>query len=88
MTGNETLFASAIKYVRPFDMETLVTYVWKQSNNNEYVNASVPCFSGTSIEELFYCEDHFKDAMEKGEKTEEEWFGQCKMLLHGLAKDI
>ena len=26
--------------------------------------------------------------MEKLEKTEEEWFVQWKMLLHGLAKDI
>ena len=88
MTGNETLFASAIKYVRPFDPEKLRAYMWKQSNNNEYVNASAPCFTGTSIEELFYCEDHFRDAMEKLEKTEEEWFGQRKNLLHGLAKDI
>ena len=96
MTGNETLFASTIlfasgtKYVRPFDLEKLKTYVWKQrSKNNEYVNASAPCFTGTSVEELFYCEDHFRDAMEKLEKTAEEWwFVQLKNLLHGLAKDI
>ena len=95
MTGNETLFASTIlfasgtKYVRPFDLEKLKTYVWKQrSKNNEYVNASAPCFTGTSVEELFYCEDHFRDAMEKLEETKKEWFVQWEYLLHDLAKDI
>ena len=53
MTRNETLFAYTIKYARPFDPEKLMTYVWKKSNNNEYVNATAPCFTGTSIEELF-----------------------------------
>ena len=88
MTGNETLFAATIKYMRPFDPEKLVKCVWQQSKDNEYVNASAPCFSGKSIEELFYCEDHFRDAMSTLGKTEEVWFEQWKMLLHGLAKDI
>ena len=62
--------------------------MWKQrSNNNEYANASAPCFTGMS-EEPFYCENHFRDTVEKLEKTEEECFGQWKNLLHGLAKDI
>ena len=72
ITGNKTLIVSTIEYARPFNPEKLVTYVWKQSNNNEYVNASAPCFTGTSTEELFYCEDHYRDTMEKLEKTEEE----------------
>ena len=73
MTGNETLIASAIKYVRPFGPKKLKTYMLKQRlANNEYINASAPCFAGTSVKELFYCEDHFRDAMEKLEKTEEE----------------
>ena len=89
MTGNETHFAAAIKYVRPFDPEKLVKYVWKQSNNNKYVNASAPCFYGDSIEERFYCKDHFsRDAMATMGETEEVWFEQLIMLLHGLAKDI
>ena len=68
MTRNETLFASAIKYVRPFDPEKLKTYVWKQrSNNNEHINASAPCLTGTSVEELFYCEDHFRCNGKTGE---------------------
>ena len=77
------------RYVRSFDPEKLKSYVWKQrSNNNEYINASAPCLTGTSVEELFYCKDHFRDAIEKLEKREEEWFVQWKNLLHDLAKDI
>ena len=74
MTGNETLFAATIKYMRPFDPEKLVKCVWQQSKDNEYVNASAPCFSGKSIEELFYCEDPFRDAISPMGKTEEFWF--------------
>ena len=88
MTQNETIFTPAIKYVRPFDPDKLKEYVWKQSENNEYTTASAPCFSGTPVEELLYCEDHFRDAMTQLGKTEEVWFEQWKSLLHGLAKDI
>ena len=48
------IFAPTIKYVRPFDPDKLKEYAWKQSKNNEYTNASAPCFSGTSVEELLY----------------------------------
>ena len=82
------IFAAAIKYVRPFDPDKLKEYVWKQSQNNEYTKASAPCFSYTSVEELLFCEDHFRDAMAQLGKTEEVWFEQWKSLLHGLPKDI
>ena len=72
--------------IRPGETEDI--RVEQRSNNNEYINASAPCFTSTSVEELFYCEDHFRDAIEKLEKTEEEWFIQWKNLLYGLAKDI
>ena len=85
MTGNETLFAAAIKYVRSFNWDKLVKYVWKQTQGDEYINASAPCFSSESIEELFYCEDHFRDAMATMGKPNEVWFEQWTMLLHGLA---
>jgi len=84
---NET-FSPAIKYERPFDPDKLKEYMWKQSQDNEFTNARAPCFTGTSVEELFYCEDHFRDAMAQLEKPEGVWFAQWRSLLHGLPRDI
>ena len=88
MTGNEDYFAAAIKYVRPFKQGNLTKYVWKQTQGDEYINSVAPCFSGKSIEVLFYCENDFRDTMATMGKPPEVWFEQLKMLLHGLAKDI
>ena len=74
---NET-FPPAIKYERPFDPDKLKEYMWKQSQDNEFTNARAPCFTGTSVEELFYCEDHFRDAMAQLEKPEGVWFAQWR----------
>ena len=68
------IFTPAIKYVRLFDPNKLKEHVWKQSQENVYTNASALCFSGTLVEELLYCEDHFRDAMAQLGKTEEVWF--------------
>ena len=59
----EAYYAAAIKYERPFKQKDLQKYTWKQTDGDEYINASAPCFSGESIEELSYCEDRFRDAM-------------------------
>ena len=86
----ETYYAAAIKYERPFKPKNLTKYTPKQTSGAEYINASAPCFSDESIEKLFYyCEDHFRDAMQMlGKEPATAYFGQWKMLLHGLAKDI
>ena len=84
----ETYYAAAIKYERPFCPEDLQKYTWKQTDSDQYLNASAPCFSGESIEELFYCEDRLRDAMQALGKLFEVYFAQWKLLLHGLAKDI
>ena len=60
----ETYYAAVIKYERPFSPEDLQKYTWKQTDGDEYTNASAPCFSGESIGELLYCEDRFRDAMQ------------------------
>ena len=78
--------AVAINYEIPFNQEDLQKYA--QSNGYEYTNALAPCFSGESIEELFYCDDHFCDAMQALDKPFNVYFTQWKLLLHGLAKGI
>ena len=84
----ETYYAAAIKYERPFKLEDLQKYTWKQTEGDQYINASAPCFSSESIEEFFYCEDRFRDAMQALGYPFEEYFAQWKLLLHDLAKDI
>ena len=84
----EAYYAAATKYKIPFKPDDLQKYTWKQTNGDEYINASAPCFSGESIEELFYCEDHFRDEIQVLNKPFDVYFAPWKLLLHGLAKDI
>ena len=84
----ETFYTAAIEYERPFKTEHLTKYTWKQTNGDKYINVSAPCFSGESVEELFYCEDQFRDAIQTLGKPATAYFGQWKLLLYGLVKDI
>ena len=72
----EVYYAAAIKYERPFKPEDLQKYTWKQTEGDQYINASAPCFFGESIEEVFYYEDCFRDAMQVLDKPFEEYFAQ------------
>jgi len=83
----DAYYAAAIKYERPFEPKDLVKRSWKiQDAQGDYITAMVPCFSGKSLEELFYCQDHFLDAMETLGKKDKEHLDEWKTTLHGTPK--